>query len=533
MKKILLLLCICSNLQNKSFTQTSDQCGTYDNFHLIITKSEYLYTGTLYYYLQMISSGPGSVGPSTNPQSLYNCYYKVDETNGSFVNFYGVATGNLWDIQNSIYGQEGFGAIGVGYDPTPVYRKVNFWCTPTYICPDINQHVPTTNLANASNNWSSPSTWIDNTVPSTSETTILLTKTTNLDVNLIQLGQLLISNTGGAIIAPNVIFTSPKILVRINGLLQNNGTLTGIGKILGSLSNNGIIAPGNSPGLFEIRDNYTATSNAIHNIEIAGLNSYDTIKVGGVLGTNGGLATLNGTLNVTLLNNFIPTLGSTYKIFTFESAVGNFANINLPVLTLGLSWQIQYNTTDVTLKVIAAALPIKLLSFYATLQNTNNAKLQWQIATAEDGSKYELQRSKDGINFTTIITQTGNSIETQFNYIDYALSNGKYYYRLQMLDRDGKITYSNIAVVNVGSKEQLFSVYPNPIKKGESLQINLKNITADKIEIINTLGQVVYSKNEKQTGSISIPIVPTLAQGIYVIKVKSGNEVMTEKLIVQ
>jgi hypothetical protein len=182
-------------------------------------------------------------------------------------------------------------------------------------------------------------------------------------------------------------------------------------------------------------------------------------------------------------------------------------------------------------KYSSVTLPIKLLSFSASLQNTNTAKLQWQIATAEEDSKYELQRSADGRNFSIINLQTGTSSLTQFNYTDNGLPNGSYYYRLKMIDKDGKVTYSNMAVIKVGSKEQLFSAYPNPVKKGESLQINLQNITAIKIEIINTVGQVVYSNNAKITGSTGLPV--SFASGQYILRVISKDKTLTQKLAIQ
>jgi Regulator of chromosome condensation (RCC1) repeat/Secretion system C-terminal sorting domain len=178
-------------------------------------------------------------------------------------------------------------------------------------------------------------------------------------------------------------------------------------------------------------------------------------------------------------------------------------------------------------------LPIKLISFTASLQNFNNAKLQWQIATAEDGCKYELLRSTDGRNFLPINLQTGNSTITQFGYTDNTLPNGTYYYRLKMMDKDGKVSYSNVAIVKVGSKEQLIAVYPNPVKRGESLQLSLQNITANKIEIINVLGQVVYNNTTKQTGSIGISISSELAPGQYVVRIVSDTKADVQKILIQ
>lgn len=176
-------------------------------------------------------------------------------------------------------------------------------------------------------------------------------------------------------------------------------------------------------------------------------------------------------------------------------------------------------------------LPIKLLQFSVSPDN-NKAKLQWQIATAEDGSKYDLQRSKDGRTFATINQQTGNAFITQFNYTDYNLPNATYYYRLKMTDKDGKITYSSIAVLKVGSKNQLITTYPNPVKRGEPLQLNLENVTAKSIEIVTMAGQIVYSNQLKVRGSMGIPVSASWAAGQYLLKVVSENNSTVQKIII-
>ncbi|MEP7142459.1 MAG: T9SS type A sorting domain-containing protein [Ferruginibacter sp.] len=177
-------------------------------------------------------------------------------------------------------------------------------------------------------------------------------------------------------------------------------------------------------------------------------------------------------------------------------------------------------------------LPLKLLAFTVALQNANTAKVQWQIATPEDGNKYELQRSSDGRAFLSIAIQKNGSL-TSFSYADNSLSNGTYYYRLKITDKDGKIIYSNIAIIKVGSKEQMISAYPNPVKRGESLQLSLQNIKAGQIEIINAAGQVMYTNSSKTTGSISIPVSASFATGIYLLRVISENKVTTQKISIR
>jgi hypothetical protein len=187
---------------------------------------------------------------------------------------------------------------------------------------------------------------------------------------------------------------------------------------------------------------------------------------------------------------------------------------------------------DAAYVFINCLLPVRLLSFSANLQNNNSAAVQWQIAEAEDGCKYELQRSTDGSHFTTINTQTSNSFVTRFSYNDGNLLNGTYYYRLKMTDRAGQFSYSYVSIVKAGSKEQLLIVYPNPVKRSGSLQLSLQNIMATKIELVNTMGQVVFSNSATMTGTVSIALPASLAAGNYTVVVRTEERVFTKEVVV-
>ena len=95
-----------------------------------------------------------------------------------------------------------------------------------------------------------------------------------------------------------------------------------------SVTNSSLLAPGNSPGITDIVGDYTQTADATLQIEIGGLspgpgtpvnNGYDQVNVSG-------LATLDGTLEVSLLDDFVPGVGDTFDFLTFGSVDGHFAN---------------------------------------------------------------------------------------------------------------------------------------------------------------------------------------------------------------
>ena len=63
-----------------------------------------------------------------------------------------------------------------------------------------------------------------------------------------------------------------------------------------------------------------------------------------------GLATLNGTLDLELLNGFSPSTGESFTLFNGRTT-GSFAQIGLPTLSNGLSWNTSNLYTNGTISV--------------------------------------------------------------------------------------------------------------------------------------------------------------------------------------
>jgi len=68
-----------------------------------------------------------------------------------------------------------------------------------------------------------------------------------------------------------------------------------------------------------------------------------------------GAASLNGTLNLGLINGFVPTLGSSFDIINFARYTGNFAVVNGTGINSTEHFQVVVNPTNVTLDVVSGA----------------------------------------------------------------------------------------------------------------------------------------------------------------------------------
>jgi hypothetical protein len=137
------------------------------------------------------------------------------------------------------------------------------------------------------------------------------------------------------------------IIISSNNFI-NSGTATGIGSInySGSITNTGIIKPGNNgAGILNVTGIYNNGNSGTINMEIGGGNSteYDQLIVNGSI-------TCAGTLNVAFINGFLPSSGS-FNLITGTTLTGIFATTNLPS-----GWALEYTSTTVRLKNITLGI---------------------------------------------------------------------------------------------------------------------------------------------------------------------------------
>jgi hypothetical protein len=132
------------------------------------------------------------------------------------------------------------------------------------------------------------------------------------------------------------------------------GSLVGTGSIsvanAQNVINSASMSPGSPIGELDISGNYQQTVSGVLNIELGGYvpgTGFDLITVSA--GGAGGVATLGGTLNVTLANEFSPTNGATFTFLTASSRVGAIASFNYPSNDIGM--QLVMDATSASIKV--------------------------------------------------------------------------------------------------------------------------------------------------------------------------------------
>ncbi len=174
-----------------------------------------------------------------------------------------------------------------------------------------------------------------------------------------------LSNSGRFIVGPNSGFTPGGIhtytqlrgSTRVDGVLSaaggmtvQAGSLLGKGTIASAVQSSGSVTPGDAatnPGKLSINGSYTQTATGALNISIGGPTA--GTQYAQLIVSNG--VSLNGTLNIQLINGFVPVIGSTFTILTGAAVSGTFATVNGLSINSGEHFQVHFNPTSVTLTV--------------------------------------------------------------------------------------------------------------------------------------------------------------------------------------
>ena len=193
--------------------------------------------------------------------------------------------------------------------------------------------------------------------------------------------------------------------------------------------------------------------------------------------------------------------------------------------TTGVSQSIPAGATLYT----GATLPLDIYNLTIKLSNTNTTNIFWKVVSEQGIKNYEIQRSNDGSNFTSIYVASVLGL-SNYQYDDKNLSNGKYFYRIKTNTVDNKFSYSSIVSLVVNDSKFLL-IHNNPAKDMLTIQENdaLENRNLD---IIDLSGKIVLHTTMGIGITMKSLDIQTLYSGMYVIRVSNGNSSKTSKLIV-
>jgi hypothetical protein len=226
---------------------------------------------------------------------------------------------------------------------------------------------------------------------------------------------------------------------------------------------------------------------------------------------------------------YVANNGDKYRVIVATTS-GNLGNTNCQV-TDGVS-QISLNVLDCN---NPPPLNTYILSFNANETN-NHANLYWSTNRENEQIQFEIERSKDGINFSRIGSITGTKSTNEINhysFVDSSLS-AKTYYRISLITSDGRKKYSRIIQLKSNADEFSVSNLTTYFESAISFDVNVNKDCKIDWVLLNSSGNTVRLQSitaYNGANNFVIPNLNSLAPGIYILQVRNKENTVTLKAI--
>ncbi len=177
-------------------------------------------------------------------------------------------------------------------------------------------------------------------------------------------------------------------------------------------------------------------------------------------------------------------------------------------------------------------LPIGLKDFTLTPQ-TNIILVDWAMDSYPDTKGFEVQRSDDNGSFTGIAWVPANGNPSgKYEWPDKDVEPGvTYYYRIQQIDLDGKVTYSGIKTASLKGSDNAVRIMPNPVSQILYIQLGANvPVATVSVNIIDAKGSVVMKRIYPPNAGKKIELnVAGLARGQYFLSVQNDKGLLVTK----
>ncbi|NND06238.1 MAG: T9SS type A sorting domain-containing protein [Saprospiraceae bacterium] len=154
-------------------------------------------------------------------------------------------------------------------------------------------------------------------------------------------------------------------------------------------------------------------------------------------------------------------------------------------------------------------------------EHEDHVKVTWSSRTEANTSHYEVLKSEDLLNYSSLGTMTaqgGNSSTSNYLLMDRSIGAPNMHYKLKIVDVFGNASYSNIR--SIYGREKAVYIFPNPVR--EKLNLN-SSLPMGEIRITNVYGQLVKTVQQKTDVTDFIIDVADLAPGMYHLCIGAGT----------
>jgi hypothetical protein len=157
--------------------------------------------------------------------------------------------------------------------------------------------------------------------------------------------------------------------------------------------------------------------------------------------------------------------------------------------------------------------------------------LKWQTAEEVDNKEFVIERSTDGLTFTTIgtVEAYGTTLDKQsYSFLDISADKGLIHYRLKQVNYDGTLALSNIIKIDKSGTNNLTITSMTPLEDGGIVEVTMdvKNTSTVTYNVNKLEDYLVYTATQTlQIGKNIISVdISNFEEGTYQIMIEGDKE---------
>jgi len=199
-------------------------------------------------------------------------------------------------------------------------------------------------------------------------------------------------------------------------------------------------------------------------------------------------------------------------------------------------WEVSFPVTGFSgffvTGLISFPLPVTMRSIKA-FEEQGSVRIHWEAAGEIDFSHYEVETSADGIVYSTLgtVKATGS---TSYSFLHTTPASGINYYRLKLVDMDGRSSYSRVVSYLLNAGGYAVQVINNPFRQNLIVRIAANENTYMQLQLTDLTGRSIMKKTilvRKGTNLVTLPGENATAKGVYLLQISGGGFIKTFKVI--
>ncbi len=171
-------------------------------------------------------------------------------------------------------------------------------------------------------------------------------------------------------------------------------------------------------------------------------------------------------------------------------------------------------------------LPVTYLSPFKANLIDDVVQMDWHTAEEINSDHFQVQRSTDLENWTTIVSMPSVGESHLYEATDREPLDGTTYYRLMQVDLDGSTDLSHIEIISVNKSTET-RIFPNPAASWLRIEAGI-GATVSEVRIFDLTGKMIMRSFDEGT-NVTVDLTQ-LSTGTYVVQYRTNEGIKAAKI---